>query len=284
MRTQFDTAPEAAHLTWSRCNASRYDKLLTSLAHSSPRVRLRVAGSPLEGKHILIVGHSYLRQIWDNVLAANLDDVAQLEEIHVSHNISFNGDGCRAPYSLSINRSLADLRVDRKRYSYRWALRAFSFSMVTNFGPLQHSSCLNNQHQNPLQQLLRQLPPVHAIVFMEPHNDCFFKNAERNERNAQPIHCIDLERDNQQVARRCELHSVFSQYVPRVIEVLGWSSLSAVSCGSNTTHLRTSPFVTRRRCELNDCKWGQGHQCNPGTLSLAAEKLLEMLASMTTGL
>ena len=167
-----------------------------------------------------------------------------------------------------------------------WTLRTFSFTFVSNFGPLQHTSCLNVNHQRHLIELLQQIPPVHAIVWMQPHNDCFHTYDELKAKGEPAQGCVDLGRDNRVDSRRCELNDIFSQYSQRILEVLPWNTKTAPKCGNHTNRLFTSKYVDRHPCEVPlpkrlDCApSARGHQCNPGTLTLVAENLLHTLATL----
>jgi hypothetical protein len=166
LQSAFDHAPVNAGMSWQTCSANtRYETLMQTLSRERPVVDLSVAGSPLEGKHLLFFGNSFLKQIVDNLLAAHLTAGAAQWNIELSHNISFTGGkACRAPMFLSMA-ATKEMGMDMKSYS--WALPNFSFTMITNCGPLQHSTCLNQKHQESLWQLLHLLPPIHAIVFMQ---------------------------------------------------------------------------------------------------------------------
>ena len=275
-------APPAANFLWEACSSSYYNKTYEMLSDSRLEIHLDLAN--LTGKHVLFFGHSFLRQIVDNLLAAGLDETAQMREVAVSHNISFEHGGCGAPHhlELSIGTPL-DLQSPHDHQVYTWTLRTFSFTFVNNYGPLQHSSCLNSNHQGPLMKLLQQLPPVYAIVFMEPHPDCFFTYQELKAKGKPTEGCVDLQRDNQHLSRRCELNDIFSRYSQRVLEVLPWNTKTAVRCGNHTNPLASSTYVTSFPCEVwqtKHCAPGLGHQCNPGTLTFVAENLLHALAEL----
>jgi hypothetical protein len=152
-----------------------------------------------------------------------------------------------------------------------------------------------------------------AAIFMLPHADCFFAYDEAKAAGEHRTPCVHLGENRVSAAsaaasrvRACNLRRAFEHFAPTVIEVMPWNVFGTVwhqaeahaTCATKHAQLRlpSAQYVRGRECEVPrrgasatageavDClsaarspDHGLNHQCNPGSLTLAAEHLVAML-------
>ena len=185
---------------------------------------------------ILMYGHSYLRQVFDNFLLANKDDIAKIEDLTftgIDRNRKGDRNGCATPCPESerivrqerrrVGRypSLEILRREMQIQTYR-TLNT-TVHVVVNNGILQNPHCLSQ-----LDRFLTLLGVwFDVMVVMQPHGDDFnkymaMKSAGNDTGDWKPVDLNSLTSSGKQ-STMAELMPVFKRHGELLIHTIGWT-------------------------------------------------------------
>lgn len=268
----------SAMLDWHSCSSPRYWEHLRAQRLSPDTIRnLRLPAN----RRLLFFGHSYLRQVLDNILVANTDLLTNLYEHRFQNAPNFSQRHCSGrdgPMNITMHPIRRSKWAGTDPILLNFGGINSTVLFIHNFAPLQHTTCMEN-----LRSFLSQQGAFENVFYMLPHMDCWFEHPERR--------CIDLGAMPPNEEQACTLQHIFRRHARRVIEVMAWDELSSnasvKSCCRERLH--TAPFFShagfcrvekREKLQCTDDR--AGHQCNPGALTWAAVMAVRMM-NRTTG-
>jgi hypothetical protein len=263
---------------WNSCYSDSYWHELETY----PEQPMRALLMPHELKKILFFGTSYLEQVMYNLLFAAGE--AHCKATDWDFNTLLSGGGKSNPRGQMIPAG------------------RHSFHLVMNNAQFQSG-------ERGLAALRKMLlaEAFDAAIYMRPHPRCFFDykvvKALRWS-NSSAYACVSLVeggvhrfksvafltadsrryRDNDPVRQRGFLEAIRRHVHGPVVEVQPWRpaprglrAMPYADLANKYARLPTSPTVLRHPCKANRCLHiANGHQCNPGSLTLIAIDVVRM--------
>lgn len=297
----------------------RYAEILNQISTSWSMKQKNLYPFRLKLPHnarLLFYGHSYLRQVFDNLLAANFEDMNAVQNIHYLGFMRINNplneeDECVVWSNVS--RAIEYDNIDNMTQaghnivfgpSVEYRFEQFNTTIVTviNNWNLQDWTCINNGELETYLDLYEKknaLNKFTAIVYMLPHGSLFFSFIKHGMEGKPlpPRLPVDLRTMNSigPQPTAVELTKIFSRHTDRLIYTFPWRgempwqgslednrSHIPIDYSSKVEIVDFNDFVkgSSLSCATPNCKNESfGHQCNPGPLTLAAEKLSDMLTN-----
>ena len=273
------------------CRTPQYEKQLARLpALHMERGDLRLP----RNSRLLFFGHSYLRQVFLNFLAADFDELSELRSIKwtgwkepVNQNAfkgCVSGTVGHGLVSAKVNTNKTKSKTDWKHVLGHGAtlFRFGSFNttvyLICNFPELQNPSCFSS---GQMSGFLRQFGPFHSIAFMMPHGDGFDQYLAAKNAGFVAEHPCNLSSMTCTGDRTglVDLVTAFATASKHLVYVEPWleSPIFDIDHPGVVDHLRLGVYVhslgeglcTEPLCEPSKL----GHQCLPGALTFAARDL-----------
>eukprot|EP00928_Gymnodinium_smaydae_P061085 TRINITY_DN4515_c0_g3_i1.p1 TRINITY_DN4515_c0_g3~~TRINITY_DN4515_c0_g3_i1.p1 ORF type:complete len:344 (+),score=47.27 TRINITY_DN4515_c0_g3_i1:61-1092(+) len=250
--------------------------------------------------HVLFYGHSYLREVYENLFIANFKYMTEFHkfrwtgfETGAAKSGEFSGCGAKAKGSPNLTKaSLSDalkhyFNGDAGRFRFE-SLNTTVYTII-NYAPLQNPSCMA--------ELDRFLQMFHfdVVMFMRPHGNDFDQYVAARmvgaENLTSPVDLATMEATGTTLDEGM-LSAKFKKYSDYIVFVEPWtrervsqrehadnaSAHADVSVILNDyVHLNGSALCSEPACASGDSR--EYHQCQPGTLTLAARDLSSKMRS-----
>eukprot|EP00928_Gymnodinium_smaydae_P088872 TRINITY_DN72912_c0_g1_i1.p1 TRINITY_DN72912_c0_g1~~TRINITY_DN72912_c0_g1_i1.p1 ORF type:complete len:343 (+),score=49.45 TRINITY_DN72912_c0_g1_i1:91-1119(+) len=249
---------------------------------------------------VLFYGHSYLRQVYENILLANEKHLSysrilkwlDWEPQNAKEKVWHRFPGCykghsrgRAELYEAENDPNPAMRSGAKPAASMLTYESLNTSVVTviNYPPLQNPSCMRE-----LDRFFKFFQ-FDVIVYMQPHGAASDNEQTASLAGVQPVGAnvtAGMDKvDWSQLALKFRRNSRFS------VLVEPWTNRTTVGMGDediqlarNISHANMSlndyvhvSSFANESCKEPDCRQGNGLQCQPGTLTMAAKALISKI-------
>lgn len=251
-------------LNWSVCHTGAYEATFQRLTKgvSLSLVELRLP----RNRHVLLFGHSYMKQIADELFCGN--------RFSVVPNALGDGTG-RASYLV-----------------WHDPISNTTLTSIANRAALQHSRALTSA----LPAFL-QAQAFDVIFYMPPHADCFFDYQQKRCMGQFAARCIDLSAGDSRAEGTASMHARdahawrLMQRHARIGTVLvrGWRSPKKAGRGwppfwANVPRRKTidgSSMINAYPCRAPNCtRHAFDHQCRPSAVSLLAREVARVASAL----
>ena len=247
-------------VNWSVCHTSAYEATFQRLTKRAPLslVELQLP----RNRHVLLFGHSYMKQISDDLFCGN--------RLNVVRNELSGGPG--------------------RESCLVWhdPVRNTTLTTIANHAALQHSRAL----AGALPAFL-QAQAFDVIFYMPPHADCFFDYQQHRCMGRRVAGCIDLSagasRSEVTASTRARDEHAWRlmQRHARIGAVLvrGWHLTQQPFQVPNADTINGSPTINAYPCRVPNCtRQAFNHQCRPSGVSLLARKVARKASALDAAL
>lgn len=241
--------------------------------------------------NILFFGHSFLREVVDNLLIVNHAQSRHRTDMILVNGQIFNSSkpqvrehfpGCNGKTNLSLEFTSVPFE-EAYRWPNRWRRVAWrdvfgnaSIVQVINYFPLQHPSCYG-----VLNDFLSHFAvKFDYIFFMNPHGPAFAEYQWRTDRNMPADQPYDLNATALNYTTAATLAGLFRPHARSLVFVRPWGVRGHDHYDRTWDHdIDLEEYVRRRGLPVLLVRGP--HVCNPGALTIAARCVIGLVRNST---